>query len=287
MTGLGDISIDWRAAAFAVAASVACTIVFGLAPALRGARVSLAAAGRGRVTSDTPAGRRTRDLLVVLQSAVAVLLVVGALLIVGSVGALMRVDAGFDPHRRDRGALLDATAERSHHGPYFRHEQRLPFYRRVLERVRALPGVESAGFSTVLPLVDRRGLIGALIEGRPVESVDTVAAQQALVGPGYMEAMRIGLVSGRYFADSDDERGAAVAIVNQSFARKFFGADDPLGHRIRPGGRQSTAPWLTIDWSGPRRAQRRPRSRGAAAALSRDAAGVEPAVRAGRAGPRR
>ena len=105
VTGLGDISIDWRAAAFAVAASVACTIVFGLAPALRGARVSLAAAGRGRVTSDTPAGRRTCDLLVVLQSAVAVLLVVGALLIVGSVGALMRVDAGFVSHWRDRARL--------------------------------------------------------------------------------------------------------------------------------------------------------------------------------------
>ena len=246
LTGLGEVSIDWRAAAFAVAASVACTIVFGLAPALRGARASLAAAGRGRVTSDTPAGRRTRDLLVVLQSAVAVLLVVGALLIVGSVGALMRVDAGFDPTGVIAARLWMPQPNEPTTGPYFRHEQRLPFYRRVLERVRALPGVESAGFSTVLPLVDRRGLIGALIEGRPVESVDTVAAQQALVGPGYMEAMRIGLVSGRFFADSDDERGAAVAIVNQSFARKFFGAEDPLGHRIRPGGRQSTAPWLTV-----------------------------------------
>jgi predicted permease len=246
LTSLGSVSIDWRAAAFATLVALACTIIFGLAPALRGARVSLAAAGRGRVTGDTPAGRRTRDVLVMLQSAVAVLLVIGALLIVGSVGALMRVDAGFDPGGVIAARFWMPQPNDPATGPYFRHEQRLPFYRRLLERVRALPGVDAAGLSTVLPLVDRRALLSMLIEGRPIESVDTVAAQQALVGPGYMETMRIGLVNGRYFADGDDERVAGVAMVSQTFARKFFGADDPVGHRIRPGGRQSTAPWLTV-----------------------------------------
>ena len=129
LTSLGSVSIDWRAAAFDVAA-LACTIVFGLAPALRGARASLAAAGRGRVTADTPAGRRTRDVLVMLQSAVAVLLVIGALLIVGSVGALMRVDAGFDPSGVIAARFWMPQPNEPATGPYFRHEQRLPFYRR-------------------------------------------------------------------------------------------------------------------------------------------------------------
>ena len=246
LTSLGTVSIDWRAAAFAVAAALVCTIVFGLAPALRGARVSLAAAGRGRVTADTPIARRTRDLLVMMQSAIAVLLVIGALLIVGSVGALMSVDAGFDANGVVAARFWMPQPNDPATGPYFRHEQRLPFYRRVLDRVRALPGVESVGISTALPLVDRRALLGMLIEGRPVESVDTVAAQQSLVSPGYMEAMRIGLVSGRLFAETDDERGAGVAMVNQSFVRRFFAGEDPIGRRIRPGGRQSTAPWFTI-----------------------------------------
>ena len=220
-------------------------VIFGLAPALRGSRVSLAAAGRGRITGDTPAGRRTRDLLVMLQSAVAVLLVVGALLIVGSVGALMRVDAGFD-RTGDRRPLLDAAAERSGERTLF-PARPAPAVLPAPARARArAPRREAAGLSTTLPLVDRRALLPMLIEGRPIESVDTIAAQQSLVGPGYLETMRIGLVSGRYLAESDDERTAGAAMVNETFARKFFGAEDPVGHRVRPGGRQSTAPWFTI-----------------------------------------
>jgi len=246
LTKLGTIAIDWRAAAFAGTAAIACTMIFGLAPALRGARVSLAASGRGRITADTPTGRRTRDALVMLQSAVAVLLLVGALLIVGSVGALMNVDAGFDSSGLIASRFWMPQPNDPATGPYFKHEQRLPFYRRLLERVRALPGVDAAGISTALPLVDRRPAFGVLVEGQPVESIDTVTAQQSLVSPGYMEAMRIGLVSGRLFSESDDERGANVVLANESFVRKYLAGEEPIGRRVRPGGRQSTAPWFTI-----------------------------------------
>jgi predicted permease len=181
-----------------------------------------------------------------LQSAVAVLLLVGALLIVGSVGALMNVDAGFDSSGLIASRFWMPQPNDPATGPYFKHEQRLPFYRRLLERVRALPGVEAAGISTALPLVDRRPAFGVLVEGQPVESIDTVTAQQSLVSPGYMEAMRIGLVSGRLFNESDDERGANVVLANESFVRKYLAGEGPIGRRVRPGGRQSTAPWFTI-----------------------------------------
>jgi predicted permease len=246
LSAFGHLSIDRRGLAFALGLSLGCSVLFGLAPAWRSAQVSLAGASRGRVTSETPASRRTRDLLVVGQSAVALMLLIGALLVLRSVATLLDVSPGFDPSRVITVRFWMPQPNDPATGPYFRHEQRLPFYRRLIQQVKSLPGVEDAGFTTALPLVDRRSLQGVLIEGRPVESTDTVTAQQTLASPGYFGAMHIAVVRGRVFADSDDERAPGVALINESFARKFFGNEDPVGRRIRPGGRQSTAPWLTI-----------------------------------------
>lgn len=246
LRALGAGEIDSRAALFAAAVAVTCTVLFGLAPAWRSSRVSLATSTNGRVTGDTPAARRSRDLLVVGQSAVALMLLVGALLVLRSVGALLDVSAGFDPTGVTLARFWMPQPNDPASGPYFRHEQRLPFFRGLLERVEALPGVASAGYTSAVSLVDRRALQGILIEGRPVESVDSVTAQTTLASPGYFTAMRIGLVRGRALLESDDERAPAVAVINESFARKFFEGEDPIGRRIRPGNRQSTAPWLTI-----------------------------------------
>ncbi len=246
LTAFGRLAVDQRGLAFAVGLSLGCSLLFGLAPAWRSGHVSLAGASRGRVTSDTPASRRTRDLLVVGQSAVALMLLIGALLVLRSVATLLDVSPGFDPARVVAVRFWMPQPNDPATGPYFRHDQRLPFYRRLIESVKSLPGVEDAGLTTALPLVDRRTLQGVLIEGRPVESTDTVTAQTTLASPGYFTAMRISVVRGRAFADSDDERAPGVALINESFARKFFANEDPVGRRIRPGGRQSTAPWLTI-----------------------------------------
>ena len=246
LRALGAGAIDGRAALFAVGITVACAALFGLAPAWRSARVSLVSSTGGRVAGDTPAARRTRDALVVGQSAVALTLLVGALLVLRSVGALLDVPAGFDATGVTTARFWMPQPNDPASGPYFRHEQRLPFYRRLLERVAALPGVEAAGFTNAVPLADRRALQGMLIEGRPVESVDTVTAQTTLASPGYFPAMRIGVVRGRALADADDERAPGVVVVNEAFARKFFSGEDPIGRRIRPGNRQSMAPWLTV-----------------------------------------
>ncbi len=246
LSTFGRLAIDQRGLAFAVGLSLGCSLLFGLAPAWRSAQVSLAGASRGRVTSDTPASRRTRDLLVVGQSAVALMLLIGALLVLRSVATLLDVSPGFDPARVVTVRFWMPQPNEPTTGPYFRHEQRLPFYRRLIESVKSLPGVEDAGLTNALPLVDRRVLQGMLIEGRPVETTDTVTAQPTVASPGYFGAMKINLVRGRLFAETDDERAPGVALINESFARKFFGNEDPIGHRIRPGGRQSTAPWLTI-----------------------------------------
>ena len=190
LRALGAGAIDERAALFAVGITGACAALFGLAPAWRSARVSLVSSTSGRVAGDTPAARRTRDVLVVGQSAVALMLLVGALLMLRSVGALLDVPAGFDPTAVTTARFWMPQPNDPASGPYFRHEQRLPFYRRLLERVAALPGVEAAGVTNAVPLADRRALQGMLIEGRPVESVDTVTAQTTLASPGYFAAMR-------------------------------------------------------------------------------------------------
>lgn len=243
---LGAGQIDGRAALFAAGITAVCAALFGLAPAWRSSRVSLVPAANGRVMGDTPAARRTRDLLVVGQSAVALMLLVGALLVLRSVGALLTVPAGFEPAGVTTARFWMPQPNDPASGPYFRHDQRLSFYRNLIERVRALPGVQSAGYASAVPLVDRRALQGMLIEGRPVESADTITAQATLATPGYFATMRIGLVRGRGLQESDDERAPAVAVINESFARNFFADEDPIGRRIRPGNRQSSAPWLTV-----------------------------------------
>jgi putative ABC transport system permease protein len=115
------------------------------------------------------------------------------------------------------------------------------FYRRVLDRVAALPGVQSLGGISTLPLSGPQGRLSFAIEGRSTDIGDAPSAQTALVTPGYFRTLGIELVRGREFDDHDDTRAPVAAVVSEAFARQFFAGDDPIGKRVTPGSRARPA----------------------------------------------
>ena len=252
---LQSVGVNAVVLAFTFVLSMATGVLFGLAPAIQGSRVDLQQVMREAAPSASSAGRasRTRGALVVGEFAVAFVLLAGAGLLVQSFWRLERVDLGFRPDSVLTARIWLPQPNDPKSGPYFTHDARVSFYRRVLERVSALPGVDAVGGISSLPLGGATARTSFSIEGRPLD-VDAVAtSEQSLVTPGYFQALGIDLVRGRAFDDHDDLRAPAGIIVSDSFARQFFADEDPIGRRITLGarGRLASAPpvppaWLTI-----------------------------------------
>jgi putative ABC transport system permease protein len=223
-----EIGLDGRILAFALAVSLASGLLAGLAPALRMTRTDLnetLKAGLGRTDADS-GGHRTRGALVALEVALSLVLLVGAGLMVRSLWELRGVDPGFDP----RGVLTMTVALPETRYPL--PAERDAFAERVLERLRALPGVLSAAAVDSLPLTGG-STQPVVIAGRPAG----LAAEQPEVAvrrasPGYLRAMRIRLERGRDVLASDRAGAAAVVLVSESMAKRFWPGEDPLGKRL-------------------------------------------------------
>ncbi len=237
-----EIGIGAVVLLFTVAVSAVTGILFGLAPALQFSRPNLHATlkegGRG-------SARQTRSgigrILVVSEVAISLMLVAGAGLMVRSFARLGAVDAGFDPHHV---LTMRVVAQ----GPsYDKVEQRHAFFRRVLDRVAAVPGVQSASGINHLPLAGDLWGFSFTVEGRPAPNVSNLPnAAFRVVYPGYFRTMGIPLLAGRDFSDHDDTRSLPVVAVNQSMARRYWPAESAIGKRIRLGGPDSTDPWVTV-----------------------------------------
>jgi putative ABC transport system permease protein len=225
-----DVTLDAQMFLFAAAAGVVAAVVFGLAPALRAVRGNLAAGLRDRGT-DTGGvrGNKLRTTLVVSEVTLSLVLLIAAGLMVRSFREIQKVDPGFDARNV---VTFNAPV------PFIRYltsQSRATFVNQVGERLAALPGVEAVGGVTPLPLaggeqysVGSYGRIGDADEVYRANKADYKA-----VLPGYFEAMRIGLVSGRTFLRSDNEAPALdVAVVDVKLARRLFGDADPLGAQI-------------------------------------------------------
>jgi putative ABC transport system permease protein len=180
---------------------------------------------------------------------------VAAALLTQSLQRLQNVDLGFRPASVLTVGLWLPQPNDPPSGPYFKHEARVRFYRQTIDRLKALPGVESVGGINTLPLSGARGRISFTLEGRSSELGDTSLADGALATPGYFNALGIELRRGRLFDDHDDATTPPVAVVSEAFVKRFFGGLDPIGKRIAPGGRvqtgggpaQAAAPnWITI-----------------------------------------
>ena len=240
---LGETHIDLTALTFTIVVALATGILFGLFPAFQSARSATQdVLKEGSQTSTAGRGRlRLRRVLVAAEVALSLLLLVGAGLLIKSFMRLQGVDAGFDPSGVLTMRIVVPAAR------YSQPDQVRSFYREVLRRVSALPGVTKVGASNGIPLSGSGGS-GTTTIDNPAFPDDrgTPEADQRIVTPGYFEAMGMTILSGRMFDERDSETGQPVAIIDETMARTFWPSEDPIGKRIKRGGRQSTQPWLTI-----------------------------------------
>jgi predicted permease len=237
----GSVAIDGRVLAFTAAVAMAAALLSGLAPVFRGLRPSLAESLREAGPSATVSGRRQwlRGLLVVAEMSLSVVLLLGAGLMLRSLWALQHVDLGFTP----RGVLTARLSVSQAGGGD--PERVVGFYRQVLERVRALPGVEHAGLVRSLPLGAQIGDWGVDVDGFVETPGRSAQGDWQVVSDGAIEALGERLVRGRTFDARDATETEQVGLVNETMARKYWPGRDAISGRFRMGSREA-APWVTV-----------------------------------------
>jgi predicted permease len=243
---LDQIGLDLGVLAFTAIVSIATGVIFGLAPALRarGLDLHLALKSGGR-TGQTEGGlsplrHRLRALLVVSEVALSLMLLIGAGLLIKSFAGLLDVPPGFDPgHVLSMQVIRPPTDGRP-------AGQTLPFYARVDEAIRRVPGVTLSGAVTVLPFTAGVGWGGMTVEGYlPPAGESDLQLDQRLATPDYFSTMRIPLKEGRFFTPTDVPDGMPVVIVDEKMARHFWPHESAVGKRVKPG-RDSKSAWRTI-----------------------------------------
>jgi len=235
--------IDIGALLFTFAVAVGTGILFGLAPALeasRGVQYQILKEG-GRTGTEGRTTHRLRRIFVAAEAALAVLLLAGSGLLLRSFVKLLQVDPGF----RSEGVLTLQVALPS--AKYPKPEQAGAFFRELVDRVQQLPGVQTAGAVSSLPLSGTGNSGTTTVDSRAVTPQDaSPEADWRVVTPGFFQAMGISLISGRYFDTRDSDTAAPVAIIDETMARTYWPNEDPVGKRIKRGGMESTGPWMTI-----------------------------------------
>jgi predicted permease len=223
---LRDAAIDGRVLLVTLLLSLLTGVIFGLVPARKAVRLHLAEALKegARASSDRISGL-LRQTLGVTEVAFALLLLVGAGLMVKSLLRLTRVDLGFNP---DRVLTMELTPGRNYAGA----PMIIGFYRGLAERLRALPGVQSVGATSVLPLGGADQSTGFFIENRQARPGETFDFHYRTVVPGYFQTLAIPVRQGRALADTDNETARQVIVINQTMARRFWPGQDPIGKRI-------------------------------------------------------
>jgi putative ABC transport system permease protein len=226
---LAEVALDWQATAFAFGVAVLVGVVFGLVPALQASRVSLVDALKdGGRAGSASAGGRLRQALVVAEVALSLVLLVSAGLLLRSFATLQDANFGFT-----RAQVLTAGIALPQRD-YLTPERRAQFFERLIADLASQPDVEAAGAVMALPLATNRQGTSLVIEGRSAPEQDVNVAF-GLVTPGYLAAMKIPVVRGRDFVESDRADQPLVAVVNEELARQFFPNEDPIGRRIRVG----------------------------------------------------
>jgi predicted permease len=230
LTPWGDVALDARVLSVTLGLTMLTAILFGLVPAIQATRLDVQAALAEGGTRSIAGGARgwPRRVLVVAEVALGVVLLVGAGLLVRTFMYLQNQPAGFDP---DNVIAVSASLEDAR---YEKHENVEQLFRRSLERLRTLPGVESAAISLGLPY-ERILNMGARIINGATQS-DFVFTTVTYVTPGYFETLRLPVVGGRTFRDSDTATSAPAVVVNEAFAKRHFKDRDPVGQYIRASG---------------------------------------------------
>jgi predicted permease len=229
---------------FTVLVSVVTGLVFGIAPALRATRFDLRETLNegSRGSTAGPGHQRLRGVLIASEFALAMLLLVGAGLLLRSFSRLQSVSTGFQP---DHLLLVDLPLSQT---AYAKPEQRYGFFDRLINRAQNLPGVRSVGAATALPVSGIGGLIHFNIYGRPPKTPnDYIAAGYRGVTANYFETLGIPLLQGRLITPADKEKAPAVVLINATMAKTYFPGENPLGKRMQIGATpESEVPWMEV-----------------------------------------
>ncbi|HEY6333672.1 MAG TPA: ABC transporter permease [Blastocatellia bacterium] len=245
---IAELAVNWPVLGFAVAVSFLTGLVFGLVPAVQLSRTDLnhSLKESGRAQSRSRGG--LRNVFVVSEIALAMVLLAGAGLMIKSFGRLMAVPLGFNP-----GHLLAfriALPEKA-----YPEDSRVGnFYDRLLDSLRSIPGVESAGAISRLPLSGSYASGKTIIEDtsagpglpRAMGRYPFIEADRRVATPGYFESLQVPLLEGRLFTPFDNVDGPRVVIIDENFARTFWPTADPLGKRVLIGGTPDKPDWGTI-----------------------------------------
>ncbi len=227
---LSEISIDLRVLGFTLLLCVACALIFGLVPAWRTVRADLNETLKesGRTGTTGTRVHRLRNLLIIAEVALALVLLIGAALMLRSFAGMLRVDPGFQTHNLLTMRLpmpVFRVKDRSHRPLY---------YSEILQQVQAVPGVEAAALSTVLPLTGAEAVLTFSAEGTPPLAPgekDRMVPYRA-VSAEYFRTLGIPLLLGRTFSDADQAGAPRVAIVNRALARQFWPGENPIGKQL-------------------------------------------------------
>jgi predicted permease len=227
---LAQVSVDRDALFFAFATAIVTSLVFGGLPAWRMSRMQPSQSirqGSRTVTADR-AQHRLQHALIVAETAIGLVLLIGSALLIHTFVRVLRVDPGFDTHH----VLTTELSLPDSSYPGLKIDQ---FYRQLLPALSNSPGIVSATAGFPMPLSGNGMMISLAFEGRPVPKGLEPAEAIAVVAPDYFKTMRIPIVQGREFQVTDTVKSQAVMLVTQSFARKYYPGENPIGKLVRPG----------------------------------------------------
>jgi predicted permease len=222
-----QVPLDGTVLLFTGGIALLVATLCGLAPALKTARPDISRVLQAGFRRASAAGRRTRDVLAIVEMAMSVALVAVSALLIQSLLAVQQAPLGFDPSN------VFTLQFRLPQTKYSKPEDIARFFRDAIERVRAIPGVQSAALVRAVPFSGNGGTTGYVVEGHP--EPDPASLPQArfhLVTPDYFKTMRIPLLKGRDFTDRDDLRTPLVAVINETLARRAWPNEDPIGKRL-------------------------------------------------------
>jgi putative ABC transport system permease protein len=224
------VGMDWRVLGFTLGVSLLTGLIFGLAPAFHSSKTELVESLKegGRGTSEGGRRNRVRNVLVVVELAIAVILLVGAGLLMQSLWRLQKVNSGLQPENVLTFNVVLPEVK-------YNSDKQAQFFIDLKQRLESTPGVQSASAILPLPLSGDRFSISFEIEGRPLPPKDHPSADFFAAGVGYFKTMGIPILKGRDFEDRDKHGSTPVIIITDAFARQYFPNEDPIGKRIKPG----------------------------------------------------
>jgi len=250
---LAEVQVDWTVLAFASLVSLLAGLGFGLVPAVQSSKAEIAVAIREGARGSGTSGKtsRLRGLLIASESALAVVLMVGAGLLLRTFWGLLQENPGFNPSRIVAANLWLPVPNNADMDRYAKPEVLNSFVRETLRRMRAIPGVDLAAMTTDLPVTHLSRRRAVNIEDRPDESGKGLISETSSVTPEYFKVLQASLVRGRFFAEDDEPGKQPVVIVDETTARTFWPDRDPIGRRlsIKSTVRLRSAanpPWSTV-----------------------------------------